>query len=204
MAKDHFFGSVVWVVFATVVTLSAAVPRPAAAQFGAIRDAARRAAEEAKKKTTEAAKTPADAAKTPAEGTKTEPPSPAAASAAPPAAAQTTAPEFKTFSKFDFVPGENVVAAEDFSQDAIGDFPAKWNTNAAGEVVTVAGHAGRWLKLTGAGFFLPEIVPELPDNFTLEFDLLVAPDFNAGFPLNASVVQLADPQKPAGWEASHV
>jgi outer membrane protein OmpA-like peptidoglycan-associated protein len=208
MARNHFFNSVVWGVFATVVTLGAAAPRPAAAQFGGIRDAARRAAEEAKKKTTEAAKPPADAAKPPADaakppagGTKTEPPSAAATSAAPPAV-QTAAPEFASFSRFDFVPGEKVVAAEDFSQDAIGDFPAKWNTNAAGEVVTVAGQEGRWLKLTGAGFFLPEFVPELPDNFTLEFDLLVAPDFNAGFPLNASVVQLVDPKKPAGWQSS--
>ena len=201
MAKDHFFGSVVWVVFAAVVTLSAAAPRPAAAQLGAIRDAARRAAEEAKKKTTEAAKTPADA-------TKPAAPAPTAASAAPPAAApappavQSAAPAFAAFSKFDFVPGDTVVAAEDFSQDAIGDFPAKWNTNAAGEVVTVAGHPGRWLKLTGAGFFVPDFVTELPDDFTLEFDFLVAPDFNAGFPLNASVVQLADPKKPAGWQSS--
>jgi hypothetical protein len=30
-----------------------------------------------------------------------------------------------------------VIAQEDFSQDAIGDFPAKWNTNGTGEVVTL-------------------------------------------------------------------
>jgi outer membrane protein OmpA-like peptidoglycan-associated protein len=182
-------------------TLFAAAAPPAAAQFGAIRDAARRAAEDAKKKATEATKTSDDA-------TKKEPTAaPAAAPSAPAAApasitAQTAAPAFATFSKFDFVPGEKVVAAEDFSQDAIGDFPAKWNTNAAGEVVTVAGTPGRWLKLTGAGFFLPEFVTELPDNFTLEFDLLVAPDFNAGFPLNTSVVQLTDPKKPASWQSA--
>ncbi len=29
---------------------------------------------------------------------------------------------FKSYSKFDFVPGEKLVAAEDFNQDAIGDF----------------------------------------------------------------------------------
>ena len=191
-----------WVVFAMIATVSAAAAPPAAAQFGAIRDAARRAAEDAKKKATEAAKGSDDATKKePPASTAGTPTAPAAAAAS--AAAQTVAqPTFASYSKFDFVPGEKVVAAEDFSQDAVGDFPAKWNTDAAGEVVTVAGTPGRWLKLTRAGFFLPEFVTELPDNFTLEFDLLVAPDFNAGFPLNASVVQLADAKKPAGWQSS--
>lgn len=97
------------------------------------------------------------------------------------AAQQAPAADFQAFSRFDFVPGEKVAGFEDFSQDSIGDFPAKWNTNAAGEVVTVAGKPGRWLKLTRAGTFIPELAPTLPDNFTLEFDLLVPPAFNAGY-----------------------
>ena len=60
-------------------------------------------------------------------------------------------PDFQAYSRFDFVPGEKIVGFEDFSQDSIGDFPAKWNTNAAGEIVTIAGKPGRWLKLTRAG-----------------------------------------------------
>jgi OOP family OmpA-OmpF porin len=200
MGMHHTRRAVVWVVFVVTAMLSAVAAPPAAGQFGAIRDAARRAAEDAKKKATESTKS-SDAA------TKKEPPaatpaSPATATAGSAAAETGAAPAFAAFSKFDFVPGEKVVAADDFSQDAVGDFPAKWNTDAAGEVVTVAGHPNRWLKLTRAGFFMPEFVTELPDNFTLEFDLLVPPDFNAGFPLNASVVQLADPKRPAGWQAS--
>jgi hypothetical protein len=38
------------------------------------------------------------------------------------------APDFQSYSRFDFVPGEKIVGVEDFSQDSIGDFPAKWNT----------------------------------------------------------------------------
>ena len=34
---------------------------------------------------------------------------------------------FSMSSKFDFIPGEKIVATEDFLQDAKGDFPAKWN-----------------------------------------------------------------------------
>lgn len=54
-------------------------------------------------------------------------------------------PGFQSYSKFDFVPGEKIVASEDFSQDAVGDFPAKWNTNATAEVVTIEGYNGKWL-----------------------------------------------------------
>ena len=118
-----------------------------------------------------------------------------------PALAQGAAPAFESFSKFDFVPGEKIVAMEDFTQDAVGDFPAKWNTNASGEIVTIGGQSGRWLKLTKAGVFTPEFITELPENVTMEFDLFVAPGFSAGFPLEFSLVQLANRKAIADWES---
>lgn len=84
----------------------------------------------------------------------------------------------KSYGKFDFVPGEKLIVAEDFSQDAVGDFPAKWNTNSTGEVVTVDGRSGRWLSLTKDGVFIPDFITALPENFTLEFDLLCNPSFD--------------------------
>ena len=117
-------------------------------------------------------------------------------------AQQAAAPDFQAFSRFDFVPGEKVVGFEDFSQDSIGDFPAKWNTNAAGEIVTVAGKQGRWLKLTRAGVFVPELTPTLPDSFTLEFDLLVPPAFNSGYLFNASIVELSDVRQIVQWQTA--
>lgn len=84
----------------------------------------------------------------------------------------------KTYSKFDFIPGEKVVAVEDFAQDAVGDFPAKWNTNASGEIVNVDGSTFKWLQLSANGIFYPEFVNELPDNFTLEFDMMISDDFD--------------------------
>ncbi len=87
-------------------------------------------------------------------------------------------PSLQAYSKFDFVPGSNVLAIEDFAQDATGDFPSRWNTNATGEVVTVNGQPGRYLMLTKEGAFLPEFMTTLPDNFTLEFDLICNEDFN--------------------------
>lgn len=80
----------------------------------------------------------------------------------------------KAYSKFDFIAGEKIVAAEDFSQDAVGDFPAKWNTNGSAEVVTIEGKPGKWLMLqkTDNASFIPDFVRDLPDNFTLEYDFV--------------------------------
>ena len=74
-------------------------------------------------------------------------------------------------------------------QDAIGDFPAKWNTNGSGEIVTISGKPGRWLKLAGSGFYLPEFITALPDDFTLEFDILTPPTFS-GYYLNSVIAEL--------------
>lgn len=82
----------------------------------------------------------------------------------------------KAYSKFDFVPGEKIVATEDFSQDAVGDFPAKWNTNASGEVVTMEG--AKFLQFAKSGVYYPEFVKELPENFTMEFDMLASEDLS--------------------------
>ena len=112
------------------------------------------------------------------------------------------APAFQAYSKYDFVAGEKIVAFEDFSDGAIGDFPARWNTNASAEIVTIAGKPGRWLKVTGGGFFIPELGTALPDNFTLEFDLITAPQFNAPTMFGTALLELANPKAPAAWRSS--
>lgn len=89
-----------------------------------------------------------------------------------------SSPSLKSYSKFDFVPGEKVVAAEDFSQDAVGDFPARWNTNGSGEVVTTNLAPGKFLMTQKETVFYPEWVNNLPDNFTLEFDLMCTDQFS--------------------------
>ena len=109
------------------------------------------------------------------------------------------APAFEAYSRFDFVPGERVIALEDFAQDSIGDFPAKWNTNASGEIVTIANRPGRWLKLTGKGVWVPEFLASLPENFTLEYDLLVAPNFVVADRLSTVFVELENVKEPHAW-----
>ncbi|GAA4111566.1 hypothetical protein GCM10022393_09370 [Aquimarina addita] len=80
---------------------------------------------------------------------------------------------FEVYSKFDFVPGERIIAFEDFSQDAIGDLPARWNSSGSAEVVTIKNAEGRYIQVTtGKGSYVPEFITEFPDNFTLEFDMV--------------------------------
>ena len=78
---------------------------------------------------------------------------------------------FKAYGKYDFIPGEKIVAVEDFQQDAQGDFPDKWNTNSSGEIKVIAGNNSKWLALSKAGTFFPEFVNSIPENCTIEFDV---------------------------------
>jgi OmpA-OmpF porin, OOP family len=117
--------------------------------------------------------------------------------------ADVTAPatSFATYSKFDFVPGEKVLAFEDFSGDAVGEFPSKWNTNASGEVVMAAGNAGKWLRLNATGVYMPEYITYLPENFTLEFDLVCNPDFHyTASPLFFAIASLNTPKDYVVWQ----
>lgn len=77
----------------------------------------------------------------------------------------------KVYSKFDFVPGDKLLFYDDFAGDFIGDFPAKWNTNGSGEIVTVNDSPQKWLELASGYnvYFIPD-VPSLPEEYTIEFD----------------------------------
>ncbi|HEX6848670.1 MAG TPA: OmpA family protein [Chitinophagaceae bacterium] len=108
---------------------------------------------------------------------------------------------FKAYSKYDFVPGEKVIGFEDFSTGSIGDFPAGWNTNGAGELVIVEGRQGRWLWLTKPGVFLPEFSDKYPEDFTFEFDLLHGMPFG-GAQLNFVMAQLSNMDNLLGWNTS--
>jgi outer membrane protein OmpA-like peptidoglycan-associated protein len=88
----------------------------------------------------------------------------------------------KSYSKFDFVPGENILFYEDFSQDNIGDFPSLWNTNSSGEVVTLNNYPGHWLQYGNDGSFLPDIKGTFGENFTMEFDLVYGPTTQSNLP----------------------
>lgn len=78
----------------------------------------------------------------------------------------------------DFIPGNKVIYSDSFSNDAMGDFPITWNTNASAEVVTFGDVDVKWLSLSNNGQFTPDGITNIPDNSTFEFDLYVPDNYN--------------------------
>lgn len=73
--------------------------------------------------------------------------------------------------KFDFVPGDRVIFADDFTQDELGEFPARWGMKIGTfEVVEMGGE--RWLRnMSDDGTVYMKLpAGPLPENWTLEFD----------------------------------
>jgi outer membrane protein OmpA-like peptidoglycan-associated protein len=88
-------------------------------------------------------------------------------------------PKLTSYTKYDFVPGDQILFYEDFSQDAIGDFPALWTTNGSGEVRTLNKFPGNWFFLNGADnvyCLMKDLV--LPANYIFEFDVVPVGDEN--------------------------
>jgi len=122
-----------------------------------------------------------------------------------PGTGKSVASTLEVYSKFDFISGEKVVAYEDFSQDNLGDFPDKWNTNANGEIVNIGGKSGKWFNPGKDGVYLPEFITSLPENFTFEFDLACTPDFSFySTHLNVAFAQMKNPGKEfTSWKQYH-
>jgi OOP family OmpA-OmpF porin len=97
--------------------------------------------------------------------------------------------EVKTFSKYDFIPGEKILYAEDFAQEAIAELPAGWNTNGSGEVVTLENYNGKWLRMHNPFIYLSSNTKWFTENYTAEFDVILQlknngwmyPIFSTGF-----------------------
>jgi outer membrane protein OmpA-like peptidoglycan-associated protein len=99
-------------------------------------------------------------------------------------------PSLAAYSKFDFIPGEKVIFYDDFSQDAVGDFPALWFSNGSGEVVTLNNYPGNWMQITANGCYYPERDLQTTENFTVEFDLIPGSEnFEVGFFLVAGDIK---------------
>jgi OmpA-OmpF porin, OOP family len=91
--------------------------------------------------------------------------------------AQQDQSSLQSFSKYDFVPGDKVILFEDFSQDAVGDFPALWTTDVAGEVNTLNIAPGNWFNLnSGEGTYWLMKDIDFPQNFILELDIVPKAD----------------------------
>jgi OmpA-OmpF porin, OOP family len=75
--------------------------------------------------------------------------------------------------KFDFVPGDSVIFLDDFTQDELGEFPARWRlTQGTFEVAEMDGE--RWLRGVSEDGWVQLKLPvmtALPEFWTLEFDI---------------------------------
>ena len=108
----------------------------------------------------------------------------------------------KSYSKFDFVPGEKILYYDDFEIAEIGDFPTGWNTNSTAEVVRFDNSPGKWLSITKDGYFQPEMVNNMPENFTIEFDVFNRYRSNNILAYNFIIGKSANPRRDIGEENS--
>lgn len=70
---------------------------------------------------------------------------------------------------YDFVPGDRVIFADDFSGDAVGDFPRRLHL-LAGNMEVVDWRGARYLRASDGGKIEIRLPETLPQRFTLEFD----------------------------------
>jgi outer membrane protein OmpA-like peptidoglycan-associated protein len=112
-----------------------------------------------------AAPADADAPAAGAAGASTGP----AASASAGAAATKLDPGTGAWANYDFVPGERVIFADDFTGDRVGNFPRRFEFK-SGNMEIVEWEGRRWLR-GESGEFLINLPETLPERFTLEFEL---------------------------------
>lgn len=71
---------------------------------------------------------------------------------------------------YDFVQGTEVVFADDFSNETVGGMASHWTSNGTGAVEMVDGE--KWLRLFDKNTYKIKDLVRIPENFTLEFDLM--------------------------------
>jgi outer membrane protein OmpA-like peptidoglycan-associated protein len=104
---------------------------------------------------------------------------------------------FESYSKFDFIPGEEVIFYDDFADIPLGDFPMNWDTDASAEVVALSTYQGKWLKLKGDyAYFMPLVKMDvLPENFTFEFELLYSTELE----FSVEIIEYNENGFPSGY-----
>src|SRR6478672_11588261 len=97
-------------------------------------------------------------------------------------------PGLKSFSKYDFVPGDSILYYDNYEKETIAELPVGWNTTGSGEVVTLDKVEGKWLRLHKQFIYLTSNTKEFGENYTIEFDVILQlksngwmfPEFNFG------------------------
>ncbi len=88
----------------------------------------------------------------------------------------------QAFSKYDFIPGDSVLYANDLAGEAIGELPTGWNSNGSSVVVTLTGIPGQWLRMAQHTVVLTDNETPFGPDFTAEFDMVLQYDFKGWLP----------------------
>lgn len=75
-----------------------------------------------------------------------------------------------------FVPGDLVLMHDAFADATPGAMPRSWQTNGSGQVINVRQVPGQWLDLQANAVYKLATPIDLPERFTIEFDLLAMAD----------------------------
>ncbi len=109
---------------------------------------------------------------------------------------QVTPQKLTSTSQYDFVPGDQILFYDDFSQDAIGDFPALWTTNGSGEVKSVNIAPGKWFHMNGEdAVYCYTRQIDFPDNFIVEFDIIPDEKYQYGIQFTLYQENADDPKE---------
>lgn len=92
--------------------------------------------------------------------------------------------DFDEYKGSDFIPGKNLLFYEDFATAALGTGTGNWYLYEYDEHVdverpgirTISIAGGKWLKMPRKGFVFPNAFKNLPEQFTMEYDLYADPN----------------------------
>ncbi|HVX50510.1 MAG TPA: OmpA family protein [Chitinophagaceae bacterium] len=90
----------------------------------------------------------------------------------------TAAAAVVSYAQYDFVPGEEVLYANDFAHENQGELPVGWNSSGNAAVVTLNTQKGNWLQVHQNTLTLTDNDSLFTGNCTVEFDIIFHQSFN--------------------------
>ena len=78
--------------------------------------------------------------------------------------------EYEVSTSSEFTSGNQIIFEDNYSREKVGDFPSKWDTNGSGEVVLINNE--KWFRIANKSMYIPLTKGKLPENYTIEFDML--------------------------------
>ena len=156
-----------------IVALACTIPAAGNAQFG--KDLLNKVKNKAKQRADQKVDNEIDKALDKAEGKNTTatPATKSETISASPSEKLTEETSIKSFSKFDFVPGDSIIYYDAFEGEAIAELPTGWNTSGTGEVNTLDKYPGNWLRVHKPFIYLTSNQKTFGENYTIEFDVIL-------------------------------